>query len=49
MKVVNKNPAPRMDLNSVINHYVYNDQTEISCQTEILCNFSIIHGEIIKI
>ena len=24
-----KNPAPRMDPNLIINHYVYNDQTEI--------------------
>ena len=29
MKVINKTPAKRIDLNLFINHYVYNDQTEI--------------------
>ena len=40
MKVINKHPVPRMDLNPISNHYVYNNQTEI------LRNLSKIHSEI---
>ena len=40
MKVIKKHPAPRMDLNPINNHYVYNNQTEI------LRNLCEIHSEI---
>ena len=29
MKVINKHPAPRRDLNPFSNHYVHNNQTEM--------------------
>ena len=35
MKVMNKNPASRMDLNLIINHSVYNDQTEILVRSRV--------------